>query len=69
MDAGLLRGIFTVLMLMLFVCICFWAWSSRRKPVFDAVARLPLESDDGSPPGPARRAGLDESKNRGATGT
>ena len=51
MDAGLLRGIFTVLMLVLFVGICFWAWSSRRKPHFDEAARLPLESDDGPPSG------------------
>lgn len=56
MDAGLLRGIFTALMLVLFVGICFWAWSGKRKPVFDEAARRPLESDNGMPPGPASQA-------------
>jgi len=55
MDAGLLRGIFTVVMVILFVGICFWAWSSRRKAVFDAASRLPLESDDGAPPKETQR--------------
>jgi cytochrome c oxidase cbb3-type subunit IV len=55
-NAGLLRGIFTVLMLILFVGICFWAWSGKRKSVFDEAARSPLESDDGAPPRLARRA-------------
>ncbi len=50
MDAGLLRGIFTLLMVILFVGICFWAWSWKRKPTFDAAARQPLETDDGAPP-------------------
>lgn len=51
MDAGLLRGIFTALMLVLFIGICFWAWSAKRKTVFERAAQLPLESDDGAPPG------------------
>jgi len=46
MDAGTLRGLFTVLMLVLFVAICFWAWSGRRKNTFDAAARMPLEPDE-----------------------
>lgn len=57
MDAGLLRGVFTVLMVVLFIGICFWAWSARQKPVFDKAARMPLESDDDAPPpGNGRRA-------------
>ena len=50
MDAGTWRGIFTVLMLTLFVAIFFWAWSSRRKDDFDEAAQLPLEADDGEIP-------------------
>ena len=46
MDPGLLRGVYTVVLLVLFIGICVWAWSSRQKLTFDAVARLPLESDD-----------------------
>ena len=56
MDPGLLRGIFTVLMLVLFIGICFWAYSSRQKATFDAAAQLPLESDDKPPPEPADRS-------------
>lgn len=49
MDAGTWRGIFAVVMLLLFVGIWAWAWSARRKPVFDAAARLPLEPDAAPP--------------------
>lgn len=43
MDAGTWRGLFAVVMLVLFIGLWAWAWSGRRKPVFDAAARLPLE--------------------------
>ncbi len=33
-------------MFVLFVAICFWAWSGRRKRTFDAAARMPLEPDE-----------------------
>lgn len=56
MDAGILRGIFTVILLALFIGIWAWAWSSRRRMVFDEAARRPLESDDSIPPGPAGRS-------------
>jgi cytochrome c oxidase cbb3-type subunit 4 len=56
MDAGLLRGIFTALMLVLFVGICIWAWSAKRKPVFDEAARRPLEGDNETPSGPVGRS-------------
>lgn len=46
MDAGTWRGLFTVVMLVLFIAICFWAWSGRRKSTFDAAARMPLEPDE-----------------------
>ena len=46
MDAGTLRGLYTLLMLLIFAAICIWAFSSRRKSDFDAAANLPLEEDD-----------------------
>jgi cytochrome c oxidase cbb3-type subunit 4 len=46
MDTGTLRGIFAVVMLVLFLGIWAWAWSARRRNVFDAAARMPLEADD-----------------------
>ena len=45
MDAGMLRGLFTLLMFLAFIGICVWAWSSRRKDDFDEAANLPLEDD------------------------
>lgn len=58
MDAGTWRGLFTLAMLLLFVGICAWAWSSRRKADFEAASRLPLEQDeaaDDEPAGPSVR--------------
>jgi len=45
MDAGDWRGIFTVVMLLMFIGICLWAYSSRRKRDFDEAAQLPLHDD------------------------
>ena len=50
MDAGTWRGIFTVVMMLLFVAICFWAFSSKRKTEFDDAAQLPLEPDGNNVP-------------------
>jgi len=44
-KSGLLSGIFTALLLLAFIGIVAWAWSSRRREQFDAAARLPLEED------------------------
>jgi cytochrome c oxidase cbb3-type subunit 4 len=46
MDAGTWRGIFTVVMLLLFVAIWAWAWSGRQRDTFDKAAQLPLEPDE-----------------------
>ncbi|MDJ0927854.1 MAG: cbb3-type cytochrome c oxidase subunit 3 [Gammaproteobacteria bacterium] len=51
MDAGTLRGVFTAIMLLLFVGVCVWAYSSRRKADFEEAAQLPLGPDgDEIPP-------------------
>jgi len=41
----MLSGIITVILLLLFLAGCVWAWSPRRKRDFDAAARLPLSGD------------------------
>lgn len=46
---GNLIGVFTVLLLVGFIGIWVWAWRRYHKPVFDRMARLPLE-DDSRPP-------------------
>jgi cytochrome c oxidase cbb3-type subunit 4 len=45
MDAGDWRGIFTAVMFLLFIGICAWAWSSKRKQDFDEAAQLPLQDE------------------------
>jgi cytochrome c oxidase cbb3-type subunit 4 len=42
---GILRGVVTLALLSLFITLALWAWSSRRKELFDAMARMPLEED------------------------
>jgi cytochrome c oxidase cbb3-type subunit IV len=42
---GTLSGIVTGLLIVLFVGLVAWAWSSARRESFDASARLPLEED------------------------
>jgi cytochrome c oxidase cbb3-type subunit 4 len=48
MDIGTFRGVLTIILMLLFVGLVFWAYSRRRKKDFDAAARLPLD-DDNSP--------------------
>ncbi|MBT8445904.1 MAG: cbb3-type cytochrome c oxidase subunit 3 [Gammaproteobacteria bacterium] len=55
MDAGTWRGVFTALMLLLFIGVCFWAYSSRRKKDFDEAAQLPLEPDSNEVHGSPRQ--------------
>ena len=46
MDAGFLRGLYTLFMFIVFIGIVWWAWSSRRKGDFEEAANLPLENDN-----------------------
>ena len=46
---GTLSGLFTGLLILIFVGLFAWAWSSRRRADFDATARLPLEEDTAPP--------------------
>ncbi len=39
----MISGIVTLVLLVMFVGAWIWVWSPRRKPEFDAAARLPLE--------------------------
>ena len=54
MDLNTIRAAITVLSFVVFVGICVWAWSSRMKPIFDRMARLPLDDDLASPPATER---------------
>ncbi|PZO09584.1 MAG: CcoQ/FixQ family Cbb3-type cytochrome c oxidase assembly chaperone [Lysobacteraceae bacterium] len=43
-------GIFTVTALVAFIAGVAWAYSKRRKPDFDAAARIPLEDQSENNP-------------------
>ncbi len=49
MDINDLRSLFTVLSMLLFAGIVWWAYSSRRTQAYEEAAVLPLEDD---PPAP-----------------
>jgi cytochrome c oxidase cbb3-type subunit 4 len=42
---GLVRGMITLSLLLLFIGLFVWAWSSRRKDLFERMAHLPLEDE------------------------
>jgi len=42
---SVVRGTITLCLLLLFAALCIWAWSGRRKALFDRMARLPLEDE------------------------
>ena len=48
----MLSGIITLFLIALFLGGWAWAWQAKRKPEFEAAARLPLE-DSLLPPGAA----------------
>lgn len=49
MDINDLRSVFTVLSLVVFIGIVWWAYSDRRKVAYDEAARLPLDDEDNVP--------------------
>lgn len=46
MDINTLRGIATLLVMIAFISVCLWAYSSKRKTDFDEAANLPFVDDD-----------------------
>ena len=46
MDLDWLHSLYTVLALLTFVVIAFWAWSSHNRQGFEEAARLPLLDDE-----------------------
>ena len=40
---GLIRGCITLALLLLFMALLVWAYSRRRRPLFEYMATLPLE--------------------------
>jgi cytochrome c oxidase cbb3-type subunit 4 len=46
MDQGTLQGIGTVLAMLAFLGICWWAFSSHKKQDFDEASQLPFVGQD-----------------------
>lgn len=46
MDFGLLRNIFTVLSMVVFIGILCWAFSKRNKDKFEELGRTLLDNDN-----------------------
>ena len=45
MDAGTVRGLFTVVVMVAFIALVIWAYSRRRKADFDEMAQMPFHED------------------------
>lgn len=50
MDLAFVHSIWTVLLVIVFVAIVAWAYSSKRKPMFEKAARMPLDDEHGGSP-------------------
>ena len=45
MDLGTLRGVLTVLVMLAFAGVCWWAYSPRNKERFEQDALLPFTDE------------------------
>lgn len=50
MDINTIRAALTIILIIAFLGLVVWAWSSKRKETFDELSRMPLEEDDGKAP-------------------
>ena len=46
MDINDLRGLSTLFLMIAFIGLCFWAYSSKRKKAFDDAAHLPFADEE-----------------------
>lgn len=58
MDINDLRGIATLLVMIAFIGVCVWAYSSKRKRRFEEAAMLPFSDEDA----PTKSTGQENSK-------
>lgn len=55
LDLNFVRSVVTVALFVLFILLCLWAWSDRRRDEFEAAARLPFEEFDRAAPADAKQ--------------
>ena len=48
MDIGIVLSIWTIIVMIVFIGIVIWAWSSKRKREFDEAANIPFKEDNDS---------------------
>ena len=46
MDINDLRGLSTLFLMISFIGLCFWAYSSKRKKKFDEAANIPFADEE-----------------------
>jgi cytochrome c oxidase cbb3-type subunit 4 len=46
MDINDLRGLSTLFLMIAFIGLCFWAYSSKRKVSFKEAANMPFADED-----------------------
>ena len=46
MDINDLRGLSTLFLMVTFIGLCIWAYSSKRKTTFDEAANLPFADEE-----------------------
>ena len=46
MDINLFRGIMTLIIMLLFIGLCIWVYSKKRKPMYEQAARMALDEED-----------------------
>jgi cytochrome c oxidase cbb3-type subunit 4 len=46
MDINDLRGLSTLFLMISFIGLCIWAYSSKRKTTFDEAANLPFADEE-----------------------
>ena len=49
MDISVIHGLWTLVLIVVFVAIVVWAFSRKRKAAFDAAARIPIDDDEAAP--------------------
>lgn len=46
MDINDLRGLSTLMLMIAFIGLCIWAWSSKRRKSFDEARHLPFADEE-----------------------
>jgi cytochrome c oxidase cbb3-type subunit IV len=45
-DINVVRGVLTLLLLVTFIGLCFWAYSRKRESAFNEAANLPFADEE-----------------------